>query len=487
MGPEFWSTPEMQRARETRDMGAVSVAYRTHPAHGRIIPQEWVASWVGITQAQVSRIEHGRNRVRTLDALASWAEALRMPADYAWFDITYKPPPTKPTKSTSAPKPLTPRPLTPRPLTPRPLTQHATGDRHGTARQRGPLQATRHSVGRDTDSFGEDNDMHRRTLLGLSLVGIPASQSESWDRLARVLDRSTTLDLASVEHLERRTAELFRREETVPARELTPALNDHLRRLGRILKGSVPSALEGRLLSTVGESLALYGWLAFDRGDYASALRWYDKAAAAARKAGDGPLLACVLTYRSYLEEAAGRLTQARDVLIEAEGMARGRSHAATRSWIAARLAECQAGLREEAEALRALERATTAFDYAEPEQERVWTRFYNGSRLGSLTVTTYVRLRHRGLESVADQVISALPDTDAKVKAIILADVATAQIYRQQYERGAELAHEALDVTLAQEASLGSRRLRELHQLIAPRRDVAVLSDLSARLATLV
>jgi tetratricopeptide (TPR) repeat protein len=476
MGPEFWATPEMQRARQTRDMGAVSVAYRTHPAHGRTIPQEWVASWVGITQAQVSRIEHGRNRVRTLDALAGWAVALRMPADYAWFDIHYESshdkPVHKPTQNKS---------------TQNTSTQHATRDRQGTARQQGPVRTTRHSVGRDTDNSGEDNDMHRRTLLGLSLAGLPASQSESWDRLAQVLDRSTALDLASVEHLERRTAELFQREEAVPARELMPALSEHLRRLGQILKGNVPSALEGRLVSTVGESLALYGWLAFDRGDHVSALRWYDKAVAAARKAGDNPLLACVLTYRSYLEEATGRLGQARDLLVEAEGMARGRGSAATRSWIAARLAECRAGLREQTEALRALERATTAFDYAEPEHERVWTRFYNGSRLGSLTVTTYVRLRHPGVESVADQVIGSLPRTDAKVKAIILADVATAQIHRQQYERGAELAHQALDVTLAQEASLGTQRLRQLHQLIAPRRDVAVLSDLSARLATLV
>lgn len=437
-------------------MGAVSAAYRTHPAHGRTIPQEWVASWVGITQAQVSRIEHGRNQVRTLDALAGWAEALRMPADYAWFDIHY-----------------TPR-------------QHATRDRQGPARQRGRTKTARLPVDRDTDNSGEE-DMHRRTLLGLSLAGIPASQSEPWERLARALDRSTALDLPSVEHLERRTVELFQREEAVPARELMPALSDHLRRLGQILKGSIPSALEGRLVSTIGESLALYGWLAFDRGDHASALRCYDKAAAAARKAGDSPLLACVLTYRSYLEEAAGRLRRARDLLVEAEGMARGRGSAATRSWIAARMAECRAGLGEETEALRALERATTAFDYAEPEQERVWTRFYNASRLGSLTVTTYVRLHHPGLESVADQVIGSLRLTDAKVKAIILADVATAQIHRQQYERGAELAHEALDVTLAQEASLGGQRLRELHQLIAPRRDVAVLSDLSTRLAAVV
>ncbi|MEU7663760.1 hypothetical protein [Streptomyces lincolnensis] len=52
--------------------------------------------------------------------------------------------------------------------------------------------------------------------------------------------------------------------------------------------------------------------------------------------------------------------------------------------------------------AVRALDRATTAFDYANPDAEQAWIRFYQRPRLDSLTVSTYSQLRHPGLGRVA-------------------------------------------------------------------------------------
>src|SRR5262249_27072604 len=68
-------------------MGQVIRAYRCHPYHGRQpLPQEVVASWVGIAQAQLSRIEHGPAIVH-LDRLIHWARTLRIPACYLWFKL----------------------------------------------------------------------------------------------------------------------------------------------------------------------------------------------------------------------------------------------------------------------------------------------------------------------------------------------------------------------------------------------------------------
>jgi hypothetical protein len=57
---EFWETDLMQQALASWHMGHICAAYRHHPFHGpRPLPQELVAGWFGMAQAQLSRIENG--------------------------------------------------------------------------------------------------------------------------------------------------------------------------------------------------------------------------------------------------------------------------------------------------------------------------------------------------------------------------------------------------------------------------------------------
>jgi len=441
---EFWRHPTMLAARESRDIGAVCVAYRKHPdsrtPEGRPIPQEWVAAWVGISQVQVCRLERGTNRQRDLDKLVRWARALRMPASYAWFEL------------------------------PDDLHVSEPADETGTVEK---------GVGT------EEDDMQRRTLLaGLAAAG-PAALGEPWERLPRVVDKPGRLTDVDVDQLHNDTVEYFRREEFVPARQLAPGLKRHIETLNLLLAGSPPERLRPRLLSTIGEALALYGWFAFDRQDFATAQRFYTLAAAAARDARDEPLNSCVNGYRSYLAESQGNFRQARDLLVGAQEPVRGPNSATTRSWLAAREAEIRGWLREGTDALRALERATTAYDYARPQHERAWTAFFTPSRLGSMAVTTYTRIDHPRLAATADTVLATLGPSDVKGKAIILADLATAAIHGGDYYRAADLAGRALIGTTTQEVSIGADRLRALRRLIAPRRNVPVLAELDDRLAT--
>jgi len=84
---DFWDNEALQRALAARHMGRVIRAYRRHPYHGRHpLPQDVVAGWVGITQAQLSRIEHGP-AILHLDRLIHWARVLRIPAGYLWFKL----------------------------------------------------------------------------------------------------------------------------------------------------------------------------------------------------------------------------------------------------------------------------------------------------------------------------------------------------------------------------------------------------------------
>lgn len=84
-----WHTPAFRDAFDAQHMGHVARAYRRHPLnvanYGRDgIPQELLGAWLGLTQAQVSRIENGPP-IRNLDTLAHWARTLRIPPELLWF------------------------------------------------------------------------------------------------------------------------------------------------------------------------------------------------------------------------------------------------------------------------------------------------------------------------------------------------------------------------------------------------------------------
>lgn len=82
----FWQTDQIRDALATWHMGRVIYAYRTHPFHGRQLPQEQVASWLGLTQAQLSRIEKGP-APEQLSKLTRWAQTLKIPAELLWFRL----------------------------------------------------------------------------------------------------------------------------------------------------------------------------------------------------------------------------------------------------------------------------------------------------------------------------------------------------------------------------------------------------------------
>lgn len=83
----FWDHEPVRRALAERHLGRVIRAYRCHPYHGRVaLPQTVVAGWLGITQAQLSRVENGPPLVH-LDRLSHWAELLGIPESCLWFAL----------------------------------------------------------------------------------------------------------------------------------------------------------------------------------------------------------------------------------------------------------------------------------------------------------------------------------------------------------------------------------------------------------------
>jgi hypothetical protein len=87
----FWDTDEFRNAFAERHIGLVCRAYREHSSHATLfgrggIPQSVVGGWLGLTQAQVSRIETGPP-IRNLDSLMHWARVLHIPQNHLWFEL----------------------------------------------------------------------------------------------------------------------------------------------------------------------------------------------------------------------------------------------------------------------------------------------------------------------------------------------------------------------------------------------------------------
>ena len=183
------------------------------------------------------------------------------------------------------------------------------------------------------------------------LIGLAGEPGE---RLRFALERPNQADQEAMTLVEANTARLFALEHHRASRLIVGTVNRHIDDVSALLAGTRRESLRRRLAATGGQSAALAGWLAFDRGDAAGAHRYWDSALAAARYATDGPLLACVLTYLSYSSAERGDPATAWQ-LAHTAGSHAG-SDARARSWMAARAAEEAAQLGERAAALAELD-----------------------------------------------------------------------------------------------------------------------------------
>lgn len=94
---KFWERRALQAALRARHFGRVVRAYRRE--HDPALPQEVVGAWLGLSQGQVSRVEHAHAPVHDLVKLERWARALHIPERLLWFRLT---PEAEPPSSTPA-------------------------------------------------------------------------------------------------------------------------------------------------------------------------------------------------------------------------------------------------------------------------------------------------------------------------------------------------------------------------------------------------
>ena len=88
--PDFFESDEFRAAFSSQHIGRVFRAYRNNQRHfqvlGKALNQEILGRWLGLTQAQVSKLENGKPE-QNLETLRHYAKVLHLPQHNLWFDL----------------------------------------------------------------------------------------------------------------------------------------------------------------------------------------------------------------------------------------------------------------------------------------------------------------------------------------------------------------------------------------------------------------
>ncbi|MBV9856097.1 MAG: helix-turn-helix transcriptional regulator [Streptosporangiaceae bacterium] len=399
-----------------RDLGAL---IRILSAHG--ITQGQVSAMTGIAQSRLSDYKRGKHQATYASTLETIADGLGMPQ-----------------------------------LLRRAMGLVAEAPTGSSAPAAGlDIQADTFDLQLLAEAIGRNGSgVKRRELLSLAAqLGATAAlaQSEVWERLAYALTKPSAMNETIVREMEARSAGLYQLEEVVSARTVLKVLTVHLREVSTLLNGRAidpKDDLRRRLIVAAGESSLLAGWSASALGDTGTARNFYETAIKAADEARDSSVTACALAYRSYIPSGNGANGRARVLLAEALENASVKASPTTVAWISARHAEESAHLGDASQALDSWKRAEEAFSVADPEEDRVWTRFLNQDRLDTFHIATYLNIgKLDDAQEIATHLLARLTPAEGKRAAVIRENIATAHLARGSVNEAARIAQSGLAI----------------------------------------
>jgi hypothetical protein len=449
---EFWDTPQFRDAFAAQHIGQVCRAYRKHPYHRAIygsdgIPQEVVGGWLGLTQAQISRIETGAP-VQQLDSLARWARTLRIPAHLLWF---------------------------------RSPAQHIAPP----AAQDSPAPAL---TGASRQGHPEIDDMNRRELLRLvSMAGASLAVPLDWERIQHTVAATGRLDSETLDEYAALNSHLWRVFvlSTSKARTL-PLVRSQIAILVSKLGQSQSLESRQRLCALAADVFQLAGEIFFDSNAYTDAAHCYTLAASASKEAEAFDLWACALTRHAFVSLYERQFDAASPILELAAGLAqRGDGTLSTRHWVAAVQAEAFAGLGQLDLCQQALDKAEEVHQLTGQVHNGGWLRF-DGSRLAEERGTCYVALHRPDLAEAALGTALA-QHLSTRRRGSVLVDLALIGVQRR--DRDSLITHADAGLDLARQTGSGviARRLRGLQTQLEPMLTDREVYRLHQRIAAVV
>jgi hypothetical protein len=401
----------MRDALASWHMGRVIAAYRTHPFHGRPLSQEIVGAWAGVSQVQLSRVEHGP-AIKHLDRLVAWAETLRIPEHLLWFKL--------PGRHVDAPTP-SPSAVVPNPA--------------DLATLLGALTATR--------SAGPDG--HGPTL------GISAFEGLT---LARSAELVLKLFLAL--------------DDELGGGSLYLPLSRYVARMAVSVEQDPDDGLWG-----FGQLCQMAGWLALDAHQHGAARRYFSSALYVGHEADKPGLAASALGYMSLQETYRGKLSSALSLAQTAFATGSAGTTPLTRTMLGTRLARAQAGVRQRQACLRALAGARAAFDQAGEQEEPLWISYVDAAELAAQEGACYLDLgmTKEGIESLTTAIGLIEVRTPRRIRDRVhyLSRLAKCHLAERDLEQACSRATEALTLSEAIDSARVAERLREFNDALEP------------------
>jgi transcriptional regulator with XRE-family HTH domain len=442
--PAYWQTDQLRDALASRHLGRVVRAWRHHPHHGpRPLPQEQVAGWLGITQAQLSRIENGPP-VRDLDRLVHWARLLGIPGELLWFDLP---------GARTAPAP----------------SGRLLPGGEWTPASTGQLLEALDSAAADVTPALAARLAHEWLIAEPpQVVEVRAGRRIGADLLGRVEQR--------VEYLRRLddflgggdSYALVRRELDVTARLLGGAA--YSEQLGR------------RLLRTVGELSQVAGWIAVDADQHAAAVRHYATGIRAAHAAGDAPLAANLVSLLSYLYANHGNPFEAALLAHTAASGAERSAPATVRALLAERVAWAHARAGELRQSERALGQVDRAFDARRPEDDPGWVYWLDADEVDVMAGRCYTELgQPRRAGPLLRRVLARYDERRAREVALYVSWLAQGHIQAGELDEAARQASRALLAAASVNTARGNERVRFLRHQLQPHAGVPAVRDFEA------
>lgn len=331
----FWLAEPLQRAIHAEDFGQLLRAFRE--AHYPTLTQGTVATLIGITQGQVSRIERGLTPVRDLTKLDQWTRALKVPQQYLWFK--------------NHPKSLSSDTL-------------------------------------ETDEAREDGeDVRRRQLLtaGLGATLLGGSFVTTGPATLRPVhaDNATPLN---IDFMRDATATFRRLDNKYGGGYCRTMINTYLATdiSPKLRSGRYSSNDRGELFTAVAELYQLAGWMAYDMGDSVNGREHLHQALSLCQDIRNDSLAAELMAAMSHHAAFHRSADAAVDMALAAQQTANRTGLAALRSEASVLHAGGLALQGNARACIAALQRAEKEFMAIRSNESPAWLRYYDEAYLSA-------------------------------------------------------------------------------------------------------
>ncbi|WP_329371255.1 hypothetical protein [Streptomyces sp. NBC_01483] len=147
------------------------------------------------------------------------------------------------------------------------------------------------------------------------------------------------------------------------------------------------------------------------------------------------------------------------EFLSQAANDVRGHGNATAAAWVLGRHAEEAAAVGDETGALRALERARFAYDFADHTSEQAWVRFVTPYRMDSLALSVYGQLGRPELTVTADTAVGRLGDELSDGGVVVLGDLASALLRGGDVDQGVYVSRQFAAAAQAKPNTMGKER----------------------------